>query len=99
MHFKPTLFIVFAALLVIQVTAKGQDRKTIRRKRKLHPLVNPYLSTKAPVASTKAPTPAPTKSPKKSKDVAGAIQTSSGNQMQVTTTVSVVAAALLWLGL
>jgi hypothetical protein len=104
MLFKPTFFIIYVALLAIQVTAKGQERRTIRRKRELLPLVNPYLSTKAPVASTKSPTPAPTKSPKtkspkKSTDVAGAIQTSSGNQMQVTTTVSVVAAALLWLGL
>jgi len=99
MPFKHTLLLIAVFLLATQVTAKGQERTTIRRKRKLHPLVNPYLSTKAPVASTKSPTPAPTKAPKNKNKVAGAIQTSSGNQMQVTATISTVAAALVWLGL
>lgn len=95
MPFKQTLLLIAVFLLATQVTAKGQERTTIRRKRKLHTLVNP----KAPVASTKSPTPAPTKAPKNKNKVAGAIQTSSGNQMQVTATISTVAAALVWLGL
>lgn len=95
MPFKQTLLLIAVFLLATQVTAKGQERTTIRRKRKLPTLVNPYL----PVASTKSPTPAPTKAPKNKNKVAGAIQTSSGNQMQVTATISTVAAALVWLGL